>query len=95
MHFIKSYINRIKKSTIIKGTLILTIAGFLTRIIGFLFRIFLNNKIGAEGLGIYQLIFPMIWARPSRPKPSADGSHLPVVSPEALLYQIHTDPVEH
>lgn len=59
MHFIKSYFNRIKKSTIIKGTLILTIAGFLTRIIGFLFRIFLNNKIGAEGLGIYQLIFPI------------------------------------
>ncbi len=59
MHFIRSNINQIKKSTMIKGTLILTIAGFLTRIIGFLFRIFLNNKIGAEGLGIYQLIFPI------------------------------------
>lgn len=59
MTFYKKYLQRIKQSTIIKGTLILTIAGFLTRIIGFLFRIFLNNKIGAEGLGIYQLIFPI------------------------------------
>ena len=47
------------KSPLIRGTLILTLAGFLTRIIGFLFRIFLNRKIGAEGLGIYQLIFPL------------------------------------
>lgn len=52
-------INRIKNSPIIKGTLVLTIAGFLTRIIGFFFRIFLSRTIGAEGLGIYQLIFPI------------------------------------
>lgn len=47
------------KNKIIKGTFILTIAGFCTRLIGFLFRIFLTGKIGAEGLGIYQLIFPI------------------------------------
>lgn len=46
-------------SKVIKGTLILTAAGFATRIIGFFFRIFLTGKIGAEGLGIYQLIFPI------------------------------------
>ncbi len=56
---LKKYITRIQQSTIIKGTLILTAAGFATRIIGFLFRIFLTDKIGAEGLGIYQLIFPI------------------------------------
>ncbi len=49
----------ILKNKIIKGTFILTFAGFSTRIIGFLFRIFLTGKIGAEGLGIYQLIFPI------------------------------------
>lgn len=48
-----------KKSSIIKGTLILTCAGLLTRIIGFLYRIFLSNTLGAEQLGIYQLIFPV------------------------------------
>lgn len=48
-----------KKSTIIKGTLILTAAGLLTRIIGFVYRIYLSNALGPEQLGIYQLIFPV------------------------------------
>ena len=47
------------KSNLIKGTIILTIAGILTRIIGFFYRIFLSNAMGAELLGIYQLIFPV------------------------------------
>lgn len=55
----KLSIKAFSNSNIIKGTIILTIAGFITRIIGFLFRIFLTDKIGAEGLGIYQLIFPI------------------------------------
>lgn len=48
-----------KKSAIIKGTLILTAAGLITRIIGFVYRIYLSNALGAEQLGIYQLIFPV------------------------------------
>ena len=48
-----------KNNPIIKGTFILTFAGILTRIIGFFFRIFLSRCIGAEGIGIYQLIFPI------------------------------------
>ncbi len=48
-----------QKRSILKGALILTIAGFITRFIGFFYRIFLSNKIGAEGMGIYQLIFPI------------------------------------
>lgn len=56
---IKSIYKTLIRSNIIKGTLILTAAGFATRIIGFFFRIFLTGKIGAEGLGIYQLIFPI------------------------------------
>lgn len=47
------------KNTIIKGTLILTIAGLLTRLIGFFYRIFLSKALGAETLGLYQLIFPV------------------------------------
>lgn len=43
----------------IRGTLILTFAGLLSRIIGFFYRIFLSHTIGAEGLGIYHLIFPL------------------------------------
>ena len=47
------------KHSLIKGTIILTIAGILTRIIGFFYRIYLSNAMGAELLGIYQLIFPV------------------------------------
>jgi stage V sporulation protein B len=47
------------KSSLIKGTLILTLAGFLTRIVGFFYRIFLSNAMGAEALGVYQLVFPI------------------------------------
>lgn len=48
-----------KKNAIIMGTLILTITGLITRFIGFFYRIFLSHAIGAEGMGIYQLIFPV------------------------------------
>lgn len=44
---------------VIHGTLLLTAAGVLSRILGFFYRIFLSNQIGAEGMGIYQLIFPV------------------------------------
>ncbi len=44
----------------ITGTLLLTFTGVLSRIIGFFYRIFLSRTIGAEGLGIYQLIFPVL-----------------------------------
>lgn len=48
------------KNSLITGTLLLTFAGFLSRIIGFFYRIFLSRHIGAEGIGIYQLIFPLL-----------------------------------
>lgn len=41
------------------GTLCLTITGILSRVIGFFYRIFLSRTIGATGIGIYQLIFPI------------------------------------
>ena len=47
------------KNVILRGTLLLTIAGVISRIMGFFYRIFLANTIGAEGMGIYQLIFPI------------------------------------
>lgn len=51
--------NRILKNPVVKGTFILTMAGVLTKFIGFYYRIFLSNLIGARQLGIYQLIFPV------------------------------------
>ncbi|MCI8389860.1 MAG: polysaccharide biosynthesis protein [Roseburia sp.] len=48
------------KNSFITGTLLLTFAGVLTRLIGFFYRIFLSRTIGAEGLGIYQLLSPVM-----------------------------------
>ena len=42
------------------GTVILTLTGLLSRFIGFFYRIFLSNVFGAEGMGIYQLISPVL-----------------------------------
>lgn len=47
------------KNTLAKGTLILTAAGFLSRILGFFYRIWLSEHLGSELLGIYQMIFPV------------------------------------
>lgn len=52
-------VRRMKRSNIVKGTVILTLAGFVTRVIGFFYRIFLAGTMGAELMGIYQLIFPV------------------------------------
>ncbi len=49
-----------KKNALIKGTFILTAAGLLSRCIGFFYRIFLSRMFGAEGMGIYELINPVL-----------------------------------
>ena len=48
-----------KTHPLITGTILLTTAGLLSRVLGFFYRIFLSRTIGAEGLGIYQMIFPV------------------------------------
>ena len=42
-----------------RNAAILTIAGFISRIFGFLFRIFLSRSFGEESVGLYQMIFPL------------------------------------
>ena len=46
-----------KKVLFIKNTLILTVTALLLRSIGIVFRIWLTGKIGAEGIGLYQIVF--------------------------------------
>lgn len=48
------------KSPLFIGTFILTVTGLLSRFIGFFYRIFLSKVFGAEGMGIYQLISPVL-----------------------------------
>ena len=52
--------HRIKKSRILSGALLLTAAGVISRVIGFFYRIFLSRTFGAENIGIYQLIGPVM-----------------------------------
>lgn len=52
-------IQSLLKNKLLTGTLLLTLAGVVSRFIGFFYKIFLSRTIGAEALGIYQLIFPV------------------------------------
>ena len=47
------------RKAIITGTIILTTANLITRCMGFFNRVYLSNTIGAEGIGLYQLILPV------------------------------------
>lgn len=49
-----------KNHPLVIGTLILTLTGLISRIIGFFYRIFLSRLFGEEGMGIYQLISPIM-----------------------------------
>lgn len=50
-----------KKQTFLQGTLILVAAGLLTKLLGFVNRIFLSRIIGAEGMGLYQMAVPTLY----------------------------------
>lgn len=52
--------HRIKSSRILSGALLLTATGIVSRLIGFFYRIFLSRTFGAENIGIYQLIGPVM-----------------------------------
>ncbi len=48
-----------KKRIFLTGTILLTSTGFACRALGFFYRIFLSRTIGAEGLGVYNMIHPI------------------------------------
>ncbi|MFC5988500.1 stage V sporulation protein B [Marinicrinis lubricantis] len=50
----------VTRQSFIKGAMILLAAGIFTRILGFIPRIMLPRMIGAEGVGLYQLSYPML-----------------------------------
>ena len=49
-----------QRHPLIVGTFILTATGIVSRIIGFLYRIYLSRLFGEEGMGIYQLLSPVL-----------------------------------
>ncbi len=49
-----------KNHPLVIGTLILTLTGLLSRVIGFFYRIYLSRLFGEEGMGLYQLLSPVL-----------------------------------
>lgn len=45
-------------STLLAGTLLLTATGLFSQVVGFIYRMFLSRLIGAETMGLYQLVMP-------------------------------------
>ena len=52
---------RLKNSSngLIKGAFIVTLGGLITKVLGAFYRIPLTNLLGAKGIGIYQMVFPL------------------------------------
>lgn len=47
------------RKSFVNGTIILIITGLIVRTLGFIYRIYLSNLIGAEGMGLFGLVFPI------------------------------------
>lgn len=47
------------RDTFLKGALILTVAGVLVKVIGSVNRILLSRLLGGEGVGLYQMAYPI------------------------------------
>lgn len=45
-------------STLLAGTLLLTATGLFSQVVGFVYRMLLSRLIGAETMGLYQLVMP-------------------------------------
>jgi stage V sporulation protein B len=48
------------KQSFLRGTLILVGAGFVTKVLGFVYRIVLSRIIGDEGMGLFQMAYPIL-----------------------------------
>ena len=46
------------KNKFIKGTIILIIGGFITKVLGMIIKIVTTRYIGDDGIGLYMLIMP-------------------------------------
>lgn len=53
-------LQKLSKHPLIAGSFLLTITGFVSRLIGFFYRIYLSRTFGEEGMGVYQLLSPVL-----------------------------------
>jgi len=48
------------RQSFVHGAFVLMAASLVTRIMGFVYRIFLTRLIGASGMGLFQIVFPLL-----------------------------------
>lgn len=48
-----------KKQSYIKGAIIISVGGFISKLLGAIYRIPLVAFLGGEGMGIYQMVYPL------------------------------------
>lgn len=48
-----------KKQSFLKGAIIISLGGFLSKVLGAVYRIPLTATLGGEGMGIYQMVYPL------------------------------------
>ena len=48
-----------QKQSFIKGAIIISLGGFISKILGAFYRVPLTNFLGGEGMGIYQMVYPL------------------------------------
>ncbi len=48
-----------QKQSFLKGALIISLGGFISKILGAVYRIPLTAFLGGEGMGIYQMVYPL------------------------------------
>lgn len=53
------FVLKLNKQSILYGTLTLTGVNLISQLLGFVYRIALSRLIGAEGIGLFQLVFPV------------------------------------
>ncbi len=50
---------KLKKDNIVRGAVIVGVSTFISKLLGAIYRVPLTNLIGAFGLGLYQMVFPV------------------------------------
>lgn len=48
-----------QKQSFIKGAILISLGGFISKLLGAIYRIPLTNFLGGEGMGIYQMVYPL------------------------------------
>ncbi|MDE7439911.1 MAG: polysaccharide biosynthesis protein [Clostridia bacterium] len=48
-----------QKQSFIKGAILISLGGFVSKMLGAIYRIPLTNFLGGEGMGIYQMVYPL------------------------------------